>query len=57
MPRFISQVFDLAQVPGKGMGSSLLKSPGRVWEAHETTVRMFENWGVRKDENHRANKW
>ena len=22
MPRFISQVFDLAQVPGKGMGSS-----------------------------------
>lgn len=23
LPRFISQVFDLAQVPGKGMGSSL----------------------------------
>lgn len=29
LPRFISQAFDLAQAPRKGMGSSLLK----LWDA------------------------
>lgn len=35
MPRFISQVFDLAQVPGKGMGSSLLKHSDSDFDADD----------------------
>ena len=43
LPRFISQVFDLAQVPGKGMGSSLFKlgTSGEISPQYEQNLRFL----------------